>query len=110
MAKDFRTLKFLKKIKALKSVPVKLAKHSFLTGTFLFALAMVFGGVLFYNNVILVQDIEQDIFPKISFLKEDLYLNIEQKWREQEDRFKAAGSKRYPDPFWDYSKGPATGD
>ncbi len=85
--------------KFLAKLPWIIAGHAFLVCLFLFALALIFGGLSFYKYNILAQKAEFEVLDQSLLLREEIYQEVLAAWREQEKRFSEADSKEYPNPF-----------
>lgn len=90
----------IKKIKEkLKKISRTLAEKAFLTFLGLFLIALIIGGILFYQYNVLVKKSEVKVFEKPLQFQEKSYQSILKTWQEREEKFKAANFKEYPDPF-----------
>lgn len=76
-----------------------IAEHAFLVFLISVLAALIFGGIMFYKYNILVQKKEPEVREAPLQFKKDIYQNILTEWRQREERFEAADSKEYPDPF-----------
>ncbi len=85
-------------IKILERALTALASHIFLTCLFIVFLILIFGALLFYKYVILIQNVEPEV-SETSQLKEDVSKNILMFLGQEERRFKQADSKEYFDLF-----------
>jgi len=92
-----------KKIKKLKNflekLPLITAQHAFLACLFLFFLALVFGGLLFYKYSILAQKTIPESLEQGLSLDEKTYQKVLKVWQEQDRKFQEADLKEYPNPF-----------
>lgn len=83
----------------LKRLPWLAAERAFLAFLILFFLSLIIGGVLFYKYKVLALEREPVIQSEAARFREDLYQGILEKWQKRDERFEAASSKEYPDPF-----------
>ena len=92
-----------KKIKKLNNLLGKLslniAQHAFVTCLFLFFLALILGGLLFYKYSILSQKKYLEGLDWGFSLEEDAYQQVIKTWQVQDRKFQEADFKEYPDPF-----------
>jgi len=89
-----------KKIKDFfKRLPQTLGEKAFLTFLGLLLLALILGGIIFYQYNILVKRAEVQITEKPLQFQEKTYQDILKIWQEKEKRFQEIDLKEYPDPF-----------
>lgn len=90
----------IKKVKTfLTKLPWIIAEHAFLACLILFILALALGGFLFYKYNLLAQKVELEILDQTLQLREETYQEVLKAWQEQEQKFQAADTKQYPNPF-----------
>lgn len=90
----------IKKIKKfLGKLFLTIAEHVFGACLFLFFLALILGGFLFYKYNILTQRAELEVLNQSFLIKEKTYQEVLKVWQEHERRFQEAYLKEYPDPF-----------
>ena len=93
----------VKKIKEfLKRLPQTLGEKAFFVFLGLLLIALIFGGIIFYQYNVLVKEIEVQIIEEPFQFQEKTYQDILKTWQEREERFKASSIKQYSNPF--YSK------
>jgi len=85
-------------IKILERASTVLASHIFLTCLFIVFLTLIFGALLFYKYIILIQNVEPEVSETFQ-LKEDASKNILRFLGQEEQRFKQADSREYFDIF-----------
>lgn len=92
-------IKIRKFKKFLRNLPLAIAKHAFLACLFLFFLALIFGGLLFYKYSILTQKTNLEDLSWGFSLEEETYQQVFKAWQEQDRKFQEADFKEYPNPF-----------
>ena len=75
------------------------AEWPLLTFLVLFFLVLILGGLSFYKYSILTQKVEPEIIEKPVQFQENLYQKILKEWQDKEQRFEAATTKKYDNPF-----------
>lgn len=95
---NFIKINAKKTIRVLEKASTVLASHIFLTCLFIVFLTLIFGALLFYKYVILIQNIEPEVSETFQ-LKEDVSKNILRFLYQEDKRFKQADSKEYFDLF-----------
>ena len=89
-----------KKIKDfLKKLPWILGEEAFLAFLGLFALALIFGGLVFYKYGVLAKKMDLQITEEPLQFKEETYQAVLKIWQEKETRFEETDLKEYPNPF-----------
>jgi len=83
----------------LKRLPRILGEKAFLAFLGLLFLALIFGGIIFYQYNILVKKAEVQIIEEPLQFQEKTYQDISKIWQEREKKFQEADLKTYPDPF-----------
>lgn len=83
----------------LKRLPRTLAEKALLVFLGLLLIALIFGGIIFYQYNILVKKREVQIIEEPLQFREKTYQNILQIWQEREKKFQQAELKVYPNPF-----------
>ena len=92
-------LKKIFKANFFRKAAIKAAYHPLFSSFLFLFIALLIGGFLFYRYVLLAQRMDfKDISPE-PLLKEDVYNEVFKAWQEQEENFKAADAKEYPNPF-----------
>ena len=86
-------------LKSLGRIPGAAASHPFSASLFLFFIALALGFLIFYKYVFLSQRAAFSIPEKQSFFNEAAYEEVLKRWQDQENKFKEAETKEYPDPF-----------
>lgn len=76
-----------------------LGERAFLTFLGLLLLALILGGIIFYQYNILVKKTEVQIIEEPLQFQEKTYQEILKIWQEREKKFQEADLKIYPDPF-----------
>lgn len=90
----------IKKIKEfLKKLPKTLGEKAFFVFLGLLLVALIFGGIIFYQSSILVKRAKVQITEKPLKFQEKTYQDILKIWQEKEKKFQEADWKTYPDPF-----------
>lgn len=90
----------IKKIKEfLKRLPRTLGEKAFFVFLALLFLALIFGGIIFYQYKILVKRTEIQITEEPLKFQEKTYQEILKIWQEREKKFQEADLKEYPNPF-----------
>lgn len=90
----------IKKIKEfLKKLPRTLGEKAFFVFLGLLLIALIFGGIIFYQYNVLAKRAEVQIIEKPIQFQEKAYQDILKIWQEREKRFQATDFKTYPDPF-----------
>jgi hypothetical protein len=90
----------IKKIKGfIKRLLRTLGEKAFLSFLGLLFLALIFGGIIFYQYNILVKRTEVQIQEIPLKFQEKPYQDILKIWQEREERFSGAETKQYSDPF-----------
>ena len=97
--KKLRRIKFNKISEFLKKLPRTLGKHSLLTFLGFLLIALILGGLIFYQYSFLVEKEKPEVSEKQLKFKEKTYEAVLETWQEKEKRLKEAGLKEYPDPF-----------
>lgn len=89
-----------KRIKEIfKKLPKSLGEKAFLTFLVLLLVALIFGGIIFYQYGILAKKTEIQITERPLQFEENTYQEVLKVWQEKEERFKETDLKQYPDPF-----------
>lgn len=89
-----------KKVKKIfTKIPWLVAEHSFLACLLLFLLALLLGWFLVYKYIILIQETEFEEQDHSFLLKEDVYKEVLEKWKREEQKFNQADSKEFFNPF-----------
>ena len=89
-----------KKIKDfLKKLPRTLGKRAFLTFFVFLLFALIAGFLFFYKYSVLAEKEIPEIFGNPLQFKETTFQKVLEVWQEKEERFEAADTKEYPDPF-----------
>lgn len=94
------SIKFNKIKEFLRKFFRTLAEKTFFTFLGLFFLALIFGTLLFYKNVILVKKAQPEISAKLIQLNEKLLEEILGESENRQKKFEETELKEYPDPFW----------
>lgn len=91
----------LKKIKIgkVKNLAETLAQRATLTFLFLFGLALIIGGLIFFQYSVLAKKKISEFKEKPIKFDEKTYQEILEIWQERQKRFEEAKVKGYPDPF-----------
>ena len=90
----------VKKIKEfLKKLPRTLGERAFLTFLGLLLVALIFGGIIFYQYNILVKKAEVQITEELLQFQTNTYQDVLKIWQEREKKFQETDFKEYPDPF-----------
>ena len=90
----------IKKIKEfLKRLPRILGERAFLTFLGLLLVALIFGGIIFYQYNILVKKAEVQITEEPLQFQEKIYQDVLKIWQERKEKFQETEFKEYPDPF-----------
>lgn len=90
----------IKKIKDFfKKLPQILGEKALFVFLGLLLLALILGGIIFYQYNILVKKAEVQIFEEPLQFREKTYQSILEIWREKEKKFNEADLKEYLDPF-----------
>lgn len=76
-----------------------LAEHLFLTFLILIFISLLFGSAVFYKYYFLPKKIEPALSQEAIKFQENVYSRIIQEWQSRGERFEAAKTKKYPDPF-----------
>jgi len=85
--------------KFFKNLPRILGEKAFLTSLSLILFSLILGGILFYQYSILAKKAEPKTTEAPLYFQEKAYENILKIWQEREERFEAADTKEYSDPF-----------
>ena len=83
----------------LKKLPKALVENSFLTFLELLLIALIIGGIVFYQYSILAKKSPAEISEKSFQFQEKTYQQVLKNWQEKEKRFKESDLKEYPNPF-----------
>ena len=75
------------------------AEHAFLSFLVLAFIALLIGGLLFYQYSILVQRAEPQINQEPIQFKEKLYQKVLKQWQARDERLEEAQEKEYLDIF-----------
>lgn len=90
----------IKKIKEVfKKLPRGLAENAFLTFLVLFFLALILGGLLFYQYSILAQEKRPKVLEVPLPFNEKVFQDILQIWQERQKKFEEKEPKEPPNPF-----------
>ncbi len=90
----------LKKITGpLAGVPRFAAEHLFLASLVLIFISSLLGLAAFYKYYIVLQKVEPELRIEPVKFQEDAYQKIIGEWQSRGERFEAATTKEYPDPF-----------
>ena len=92
--------KQLRKIKnLLKTIPRIIGKRAFLTSLALFLVAIILGGLVFYEYIILAEQKKSEITQKVIYFDEKGLQEILNIWQERQSKFDQADFKQYLNPF-----------
>lgn len=90
----------IKKIKEfLKRLPRILGERAFFVFLGLLLVALIFGGIIFYQYKISVKKTEVQIREEPLQFQEKTYQDILKIWQEREKKFEEADLKEYPNLF-----------
>ena len=93
----------MKKIQRLKGslgkIFWKMGENPLFTFFFLLILALIFGGLIFYQYSFLVEKKEPRIIERPIQFKEELYQKILEEWEIRQKNFDEAEQKEYRDLF-----------
>jgi len=90
----------IKKIKELfRKLPRILGERAFFVFLGLLLLALIFGGIIFYQYNILIKRAEVQIQEVPLQFQTKTYQDILKIWQEKEKKFQEADIKEYTDPF-----------
>jgi len=76
-----------------------MGENPLFTFFFLLILALIFGGLIFYQYSFLVEKKESQIIERPIQFKEELYQKILEEWEERQEQFEKSDSKEYRDLF-----------
>ena len=85
--------------KFLKKLPWILAERAFLTCLFLFLFALIAGGLLAYKYIVLLEKADLGNLNQPFLLREKDYKEMLEVWKKEEEKFREADFKEFPDPF-----------
>jgi len=89
-----------KQIKAFGgALPRVLAEKSFLASLLLILLALVLGGILYYQYDFLISKNEPQPNEVSLKLQQKAYLSVLAEWQSRQVKFESADFKNWPDPF-----------
>ena len=91
---------------SLKKLIKTLVENSFLAFLELLLIALIIGGIVFYQYSILAKKSPAEISEKPFQFQENAYQEILKKWQEKEKRFKEVDLKEYPNPFTEIEEEP----
>ena len=90
----------IKKIREfLKRLPRTLGEKAFFVFLGLLLIALIFGGIIFYQYNILVKRAEVQITEEPLQFQERTYQDTLKIWQEKEKKFEEAELKQYSNPF-----------
>lgn len=92
-------IKFGKIKEFLEKLPRIIAEHFFLAFLVLVFFALIFGGILVFKSIILIEKLEPEITEKAVQFRESTYQKILTEWENRQKRFEETEKKEYPDPF-----------
>ena len=95
-----RLIKLSKIKKLLKELPIILGRNAFLSFLVLFAISLIFGGIIFYFNYLLIERIEPEITKAEFKFQSKTYQDVLNVWQEKDGILKKTDSKTYPNPFF----------
>ena len=95
----FKQLKINKIIQFFKKLFRTLGENAFLVFIGLLFLALILGGLIFYQYSILAEKTELQILEGQLQFKENLYQEILKIWESRQKKFEEVELKTYPDPF-----------
>ena len=95
----FPGLKLNKTKKSLLNFSRMLVEHLFLTSLVVIFISLILGATVFYKYYMLSQNTEPELGTGITKFKENTYQKILEEWQSGGERFEAAKTKAYPDPF-----------
>lgn len=75
------------------------AERLFLTFLVLVFISLLISSAVFYKYYVLPQKIEPELSQEVIKFQEDIYKKILQEWQDRGERFDAAKTKEYTDPF-----------
>ncbi len=84
---------------SLKKLIKSLVENSFLTFLELLLIALIIGGIVFYQYGILAKKSPAEISEKPFQFQENAYQQLLKNWQEKEKKFKEADLKEYPNLF-----------
>lgn len=85
--------------KKFKKLPRSLAEHVFGFFMFLVFIALVLGGVLFYQYSFLTEKMEAEVLQLSIQYKENVLKEMSDQWLKREKKFMEADTKQYPNLF-----------
>lgn len=94
-----KEIKFNKIKVVIKKLPKTLGKNILLTFLGLLSIFLIFGAVLFYKYIFLVEKMEPDIPEQSIQFNEKLFQEILEKFEEKQQKLEETKTKEYPDPF-----------
>lgn len=83
----------------LQKLLLILAEKSFLFCLIAIFIALIIGGVIFYQYSSLLKRAESQIEDTVLQFKEETYQRVLRQWQEREEKFEAAATKQYLNPF-----------
>ena len=90
----------IKKIKEFfKRLPRTLGERAFLTFLGLLSIALIFGGIIFYQYNIFVKKTNVEIREQPLQFQTNTYQELLKIWQEREKKFQETDFKEYQDPF-----------
>ena len=95
----FPKLKLCRAKECLLKASRLMAEHLFLTSLVLIFVSLLFGAAVFYKYYVRAQEVEPELGKEITEFKESTYQKIIAEWQDRGERFEAAKTKAYPDPF-----------
>ena len=90
----------------LTRLPRTLGKWAFLTFLGFLAIALILGGLVFFQYGFLAQKKEPQVEERPAQFKEQTYEAVLKIWQEREKRFLETDLQTYPDPFRVIASGP----
>ena len=82
-----------------KKLPRTLGERSFLTFLGLLLIALILGGIIFYQHSFLPEKEKPEVLEKPLKFQEKTSQAVLEIWQEKEKRFEETDLKLYPDPF-----------
>ena len=83
-----------------KKVSWTLGEQAFLTFLVLFLLAVLFGGIVFYQSTISAKKFQPEVVKQPLQFNEELFEKVSIELQERQRKFEQVSTKQYPDPFW----------
>lgn len=85
--------------KFLRETSRRAAQHLFLTFMILIFIAAILGLAVFYKYGILPQKSDPELGGELIRFDENIYQKVLKEWQSRQERFEAAKTKKYPNPF-----------